>query len=59
MGQRSFLRTTYMHFRDINVGNFVFVKLHDLKHVLMWMGRMKKNTLKDENDEFFTRLRVQ
>ncbi len=59
MGQRSFLRTTCMHFRDINVGDFVFVRLHDLEHVLRWMGRMKNNILKDENDDFFRRLRVQ
>jgi hypothetical protein len=59
MGQKFFLRTTYMHFKDINVGDFVFVRLYDLEHVFMWMGRVKNNILKDENDEFFRRLKVQ
>jgi hypothetical protein len=43
----------YMTFRDLNVGDFVLVKLHDHDLVLLWMGRAEGDVIKDEESEYF------
>ncbi len=42
-----------MQFKDLNVGDFVFVRLHDLDLVPLWMGRVEGDVIKDEESEFF------
>jgi hypothetical protein len=51
--------TAYKPFRYINVGDFVLVRLHDLDLVLLWMGRMEGDVIKDEENEYFKMVRVQ
>ncbi len=45
--------TAYMLFRNLNVVNFVFVKLHSPNIVLLWMGRVEGDVVKDEKSEYF------
>ncbi len=42
----------YTLFIDLNVVNFVFVRLHSPNIVLLWMGRVKGDVVKDEESEF-------
>jgi hypothetical protein len=42
-----------MQFKDLNVGNFVFVRPHDLDLVPLWMGRVEGDVIKDEKSEYF------
>jgi hypothetical protein len=51
--------TTYTPFRDLNVGNFVLVRLHDPDFVSLWMGRVEGDVVKDEDNEYFKMVRVQ
>jgi len=51
--------TTYTPFRDLNVGNFVLVRLHDPDFVSLWMGRVDGDVVKDEDNEHFKIVRVQ
>jgi hypothetical protein len=51
--------TTYTPFRDLNVGNFVLVRLHDPDFVSLWMGRVDGDVVKDEDNEYFKIVRVQ
>ncbi len=50
---------TYMPFRDLNVGDFVLVRLHDLDLVPLWMGRMDGDVIKDEDSEYFKMVKAQ
>jgi len=43
----------YMLFKDLNVGDFVFVRPHDLNLVLLWMGRIESDVIKDDESEYF------
>jgi len=38
--------TTYAPFRDLNVGDFMFVKLHDPNHIPLWTRRIDWHTPK-------------
>jgi hypothetical protein len=49
----------YMPFKDLNVGDFVLVRLHDLDLVPFWMGRVKGDVIKDEDNEYFKMAKVQ
>jgi hypothetical protein len=51
--------TAYMPFRDLNVGDFVLMRLHDLDLVPLWMGRVEGDVIKDEESEYFKMVRVQ
>ncbi len=51
--------TTYMPFKDFNVGDFVLVKLHDPNLILLWMGRTEVNVVKDEENEYFKMMKIQ
>jgi hypothetical protein len=51
--------TAYTPFRDLNVGDFVLVRLHNLDLVLVWMGKMEGDVVKDEESEYFKMVRVQ
>ncbi len=46
-------------FRNLNVGDFVFMKPHDPDLVPFWMGRAKGDVVKDEDNEYFKMVRVQ
>jgi hypothetical protein len=43
----------YTTFRDLNVEDFVLVKLHDHDLVPLWMGRAEGDVIKDEESEYF------
>jgi signal peptidase I len=43
----------YTLFKDLNVGDFVFVKPHDPNLVPLWMGKMKGDVIKDKESEYF------
>jgi len=51
--------TTYTPFRNLNVGNFVLVKPHDLDLVPLWMGRVEGDVVKDKDTEYFKMVKVQ
>jgi hypothetical protein len=50
---------TYTPFKDLNVGDFVFVRPHDPDLVPFLMGRMKGDVIKDKESEYFKMVRVQ
>jgi hypothetical protein len=43
--------TTYMPFKDFNLGGFVFMKPHDHDLVLLWIGKTEGDAIKDEESE--------
>jgi hypothetical protein len=43
----------YTPFKDLNVEDVVFIKSHDHALVILWMGRVKGDVIKDENNEYF------
>jgi hypothetical protein len=45
--------TPYIPFKDVNVENFVLMRLHDLDLVPMWMRRAQGDIVKDEESDFF------
>ncbi len=49
----------YVAFRNLNVGDFVFMRLHDLDLVPLWMGKVEGDVIKDEKNEYFKMVRVQ
>jgi hypothetical protein len=49
----------HIFFRDLNVGDFVLMKPHDLDLVPFWMGRAKGDVVKDEDSEYFKMVKVQ
>ncbi len=40
--------TPYIPFKDVNVEDFVLMRLHDSDLVPMWMGRAQGDIVKDE-----------
>jgi hypothetical protein len=50
---------TYTPFRNLNVGDFMFVKPHIFYLVLLWMGGTKGDVVNNEKSEYFKMLRVQ
>ncbi len=46
-------------FRNLNVGDFVFVRPHILDLVFFWMGGTKGDVVNDEKNEYFRMLKVQ
>jgi hypothetical protein len=53
------LLTTYMSFRDLNVGNFVLMNLHDLDLVPLYIGKVESDIIRDEDIEHFKMVKVQ
>jgi len=51
--------TTYTPFRDLNVGDFVLVKPHDLNLVPFLMGRAEGDVIKNEESEYFKIVKIQ
>ncbi len=50
----------YTPFRDLNVGDFVLVRSHNLDFIPLWMGRATEgDVVKDEGSEYFKMVRVQ
>ncbi len=43
----------YTLFKDLNVGDFVLVRPHDLDLVLLWMERIECDVIKDDESEYF------
>jgi hypothetical protein len=50
---------TYTLFRDLNNGDFVFMRLHDHLLVLVWLERTQSDVVKDDQNESFKMVRVQ
>jgi hypothetical protein len=50
---------TYTSFRNLNNGDFIFVKFCDPFLVLVWLGRTQSDVVKDDQNEFFKMVRVQ
>jgi hypothetical protein len=48
-----------MPFKDLNVGDFMLVKMHDLDLVPLWMGKVEGDVIKDEESEYFKMVKVQ
>jgi hypothetical protein len=49
----------YTPFRNLNNGDFVLVRPHDILLVPTWMGRTQCDVVNDEQNEFFKMVRVQ
>jgi hypothetical protein len=49
----------YSSFKNLKDGDFVFVRLHDPGPVLVWMGKIQGDVLKDEDNENFRMVGVQ
>ncbi len=49
----------YTPFKDLNVGDFVFVRPYDPNLVLLWMEIVEGDVIKDEDNEYFKMVRVQ
>jgi hypothetical protein len=45
--------TPYIPFKDVNVGDFVLMRLHDPNLVPMLMGRAQGDIVKDEENDFY------
>ncbi len=43
----------YTPFINFNVGDIVFMRLHDPNLVSLWMKRAKGDVIKDEENEYF------
>jgi len=50
--------TTCTPFRNLNDGDFILVKPHDLNLVLVWMGKTQSDVVKDEESAFFKMVKV-
>jgi hypothetical protein len=48
----------YTPFKDLNVGNFVLMGLHNPNLVLFWMGRAEGDVVKDKDKEYLKMMRV-
>jgi hypothetical protein len=53
------LGPAYTPFRDLNNGDFVFMRLHDLFLLPIWLGRTQSDVIKDYQNEFIKIVRVQ
>ncbi len=51
--------TTYTPIKDLNVGDFVLLKPHDLNLVPFLMGRVEGDVIKNEENEYFKMVRIQ
>jgi len=51
--------TTYTSFKNLNDGDFVLMRSHDLDLVLVWMGRAQGDVVKAKEIDFFKMVRVQ
>ncbi len=51
--------TAYTPFRDLNVGDFVFVRSHDPNLVPLLMGIAEGDVIKGEESEYFKMVKVQ
>jgi hypothetical protein len=51
--------TAYTPFKNLNVENFVLVRPHNLDLVLLWMGKVEGDVVKDEESEYFKMVKVQ
>jgi hypothetical protein len=51
--------TTYTPLKNLSVGDFVLVTLHDPDLVRFWMERAEGDVIKDEETEYFKMVRVQ
>ncbi len=51
--------TTNMPFKDLNVGDFVFMESYDPNLVPLQMGSVEVDVIKDEDSEYFKMVRVQ
>ncbi len=51
--------TAYAPFKDLNVGDFMLMRLHDLDLVPLWMEKAKGDVIKGENNEYFKMVKVQ
>jgi hypothetical protein len=51
--------TTYTPFRDLNVGDFMFVRPHIFDLVLLWIGGTNGDVVNNEKSEYFKMLKVQ
>jgi hypothetical protein len=49
----------YMLFINLNVGDFVLMRPHDLDPIPLWMGKAECAVIKDEKNEYFKMVRVQ
>jgi hypothetical protein len=49
----------YTPLRNLNNGNFVFVRLHDPFLVLVWSRKTHSDVVKDDQNEFFKMVKVQ
>ncbi len=59
-GPKNFkLALTYTPFKDLNNGDFAFVRLYDPLLVPIWLGRTQSYVVKDDQNEFFKMVRVQ
>jgi len=52
------LAPTYTPFRDFNNGDFILMRHHDPLLILVWMGRIQSDVVKDDQNEFFRMVRV-
>jgi len=53
------LALTYTSFKDLNNGDFVLVRPHDLFLVPVWLAIIQSDIVKDDQNEFFKMVRVQ
>ncbi len=53
-----YLEISYTLFKNFNNEDFVFVKVHDIFLVLVWLGRTHSDVVKDDQNEFFKMMRV-
>ncbi len=49
----------YMPYRDLKVGDFMLMRLHDLDLVPFWMGNVEGDVIKNEESEYFKMVKVQ
>ncbi len=53
------LKTTlYTSFKHFNKGDFVLMRPHDPKLVLVWMGREHSDVMKDDKNIYFKIVKV-
>jgi hypothetical protein len=50
---------TYISFKELNDGDFVFIRSHELGLVPIWMWIVQGDFVKDEESAFFKMVKVQ
>jgi len=53
------LLTTYTSFKNLNGGDFILMRSHDLDVVHVWMGKSQSDVVKVKEIEVFKMLKVQ